>query len=769
LPRRDQVAAAAVAATLLVSAMAIGGATRWTAVAAAAMGLGCGALHLVARRELRRIPWLLWLLGAAVAATALQLVPLPVALLPARGALEAANAAALGAAAPRWIPITYDPAASWLELAKLVGYLGFASCVIRLAASRRSRAAVAAAVAATGAVVAATAVLHYLAGAEELFGLYAPRHMKPPALLAPLLNPNSLAGLLATSCPVAVAMAMTRDGSRRLLWAAAAGLTAAVGLLAGSRMGVLSLVFGLGAFAALAAPQLPAPRRPRLDPASRAAIGLIVAIVAVAGLYVFGGAAIEELLGTGGDELVGERGKVHAWRVALSLLAEHPFTGVGRGGFEPAFYGAVEGERIHSHVENEYMQAVLDWGIPVALGLLALAVLTARGAAARARGSLVEAGLAAAAIAAALHAVADFALELPGAAYPALAAVAVLGRGELVVRRSRIGLRAAALVAGAAVIAVAASPVATPARAETDVLAGWDGPPAAAPETAIDRAIATWRRHPRDFIAAAQCAEALFAARDPRAVAVMNRALAMSPSHPGLHHLAARMLRVSQRPEQALVEYRLALTHGGAPGPILAEVLVAFPEPERAVRALPIERMAAWRVLPALRGRRDPALGLRYTTDLVRRYPAIGRFHRERAHYALALGDLDEAARAGQAAVAAGDDAAIAVAAEALLRGERHAEAEAVLSAAAERPRPPSQILRELHLLARARHGQGKGAEALEALEAAVEIAGSDRPEAARYFDYMAKIQEEMGLDAAAQQTRARARRARAGGARQAP
>ena len=60
----------------------------------------------------------------------------------------------------------------------------------------------------------------------------------------------------------------------------------------------------------------------------------------------------------------------------MELIHESPWAGIGRGAFEPVF------TRVHpasafatfSHVENEYVQAVVDWGVP---GTIALAGILA--------------------------------------------------------------------------------------------------------------------------------------------------------------------------------------------------------------------------------------------------------------------------------------------------------------------------------------------------------------------------------------------------------
>jgi tetratricopeptide (TPR) repeat protein len=759
---RGRVAVGAIAATLAISALAVGSATRWTALAAALCGLGCGMIHIWSRRELRGWPPLLRLLGVAAAATAIQLVPLPAAVL---GALSdkldliAANAGALGEATPSMSPITYDPASTWLELAKLVGYVGFAVACMRVAVSSRGRLLIASAIAAVGGAVAAVTLVHELAGAGSVFGLYTPRYATSPPLMGPFLNPNHLAGFLALTGPVAIGLALHHRGRQRLVWSGCAALAFAVGFLSESRTGAVSLLVGLGAIAGLAAPVLHARRqrrRRRQLSSNRAAIVVILATAIAAAVYFFGRGAIDELASTEVDELTGERGKVALWLEAGELIDDHPWTGVGRGAFEQAFASSETGLSF-SHAENAYLQVVLDWGAIAALLLAILLALTIRAAVPRARESLIEAGLGAGLLAMLVHQLADFTLELPGAAYPTLAAFAVLSRVEISSARTRVRWRLAAVALGVAVVAVASSPLATPARTETDALA--ERFRDRDPRAALDPAMAAWKRHPGDFIAAAQVAESLFARGDRRAVAVINRALAINPAHPGLHLIAARLLLASQAPRQALVEYRAAIARATNRAAVIRELIAAFPDPEVAARGLPVDRRFARHTLAPLENFRAAQLGYHWTTRLVELHPDERRFHRSRASYALRTGRLDAAVESARIAAAAGAPDAVLLLARAHERRGEHAEVERVIAEMRHRApvRQRSQILAESRLLARALGAQGKLTEAERTLYEAVAVAGADRPDAVPIYRDLAQIQEQLGDTAAAAANRARA------------
>ena len=105
---------------------------------------------------------------------------------------------------------------------------------------------------------------------------------------------------------------------------------------------------------------------------------------------------------------------------------------MGRGAFEVAYTRVNATSTLtFSHLENEYLQAVVDWGIPgaaflaLAMGLLILSAIR------RWQAGPLEAGALGGLAALALQNVADFNLEFPGVALPALALIATLLPTEL--------------------------------------------------------------------------------------------------------------------------------------------------------------------------------------------------------------------------------------------------------------------------------------------------------------------------------------------------
>src|SRR5262249_28493945 len=132
------------------------------------------------------------------------------------------------------------------------------------------------------------------------------------------------------------------------------------------------------------------------------------------------GTAAEQLANTSLQEIHEPKSKYAAWRSSTTLMEEAPWVGVGRGALEPAF------TRVHpasafvtfSHLENEYIQSVVEWGVPGALALAAAMSWLAIVAIRRWRdGPLAASALGGLAVVAVQSNV-DFGVELLGLAVP---------------------------------------------------------------------------------------------------------------------------------------------------------------------------------------------------------------------------------------------------------------------------------------------------------------------------------------------------------------
>jgi O-antigen ligase/tetratricopeptide (TPR) repeat protein len=795
--RRDAAAIAVIAVTVATGLTALGGAPRWAACLTAGLGLGCALPYALSRRcvELRRAP-LLALLGAAVLATALQLVSLPAAvvaaLAPMRHALGLDTAKALRASAPGWLSLSYDWPATLLALATLAGLFGLAYAAMRVASEPRGRLWLVRIVAAAGVAMAACGLVHRALGLDALFGVYQPVYATP-AYPAPLLNDNHLAGFLSLTAPLALVLAVLGAGAARLVWVAGLTTIVATNLLVASRGGAISLAAGLAAVVVVLVAQR------RRGPSQRVARAVLVpvAVVIACGVVLVSVLATDrirdELVRTSMAELDDPHSKFGVWRASVVLASGNPWTGVGRGAFEPAFTRLHEsGTKTYSHVENQYLQTVVDWGVPVALVLFALALWLVRMVVRRWNEGPLEAGALAALATLAVHAIADFHLELPGVAVAAVAVLAVLvpaAAHASVPRASRPARprrprpwvwRVPVLAAGAAVVALAASPAGKTARegqaafeARLARTAGGDeSTEDAAMGAGSARAIAFGRvlvaRHPSDYLLAGLLARVYFRQRDPEAVRWINRAMALNPKHPELHVLAARMLLAAGQRSQALLEYALALRYTLTPRVILEDLVRRFPDPAEAAAGLPVQRERLSVLVSWLRAMKRTDVALAYARRVYVDHPGDFDVQRIVAELAWLERDLPLAVAAGRPAYEHGKHVAQAIVLGQALRDSGHVdEASRVLVEALELGRydAPWQIAQAHAVLSDVQAARGDDMAARASMRTAIRLTpiDADLVVRAQLHRRLARIEERLGNAAGAAEARAVAESLEAG------
>jgi hypothetical protein len=599
MPPRDQVTAVAAGIAIASAVLAIGGAPRWSlALIAAAVAVAIAA-QLTSRRGLVGVPPVLALVGIAAGLTIAQAVPLPASaqatLAPTNHELIEEGHALLGDDAPRWMPLSVDPpgtrrAALDLTLALAVGWV-----LVRISSSQRGRYAVLASVGAACGLAAAAGAIDHLLGATSVYGLYTPRRATPP-ILGPLLNANSYGSLCVLGAMVSAGLALqgSRSTALRAAWALNVVLCLVVAFATLSRGAAIAAGVGAVTFAAA---WLSGRRRHEKRERSRAQlfrVGVPSAIVVVCGVALVvltsAGNVARQIESTSFSEYQDPLSKYAAWRSSEQLVRENPWIGVGRGGFETAF------TRIHpesafgtfSHLENEYLQAVVDWGIPGAAALMVAAGWLALVGWRRRRDGALAAGALGGLAAIAAQSAVDFGLELPGLLIPAVAVAATVSyvplREMTTPRVRRSYVPRLALLALVAVLVVAVVPSwGSTVTEDHDALMSDD------PEPTLDDAKAAMRSHPLDYFAPARVAVVQFATGDPSAVKFLNHAMVLHPTLPDLHRIAALTLAASGHVPQARLEFQLAMRYTQYPLRLVGEILSTFPKTDDAAAALWID------------------------------------------------------------------------------------------------------------------------------------------------------------------------------------
>lgn len=653
---RDRISFGLLATALITAVMIVGGAQRGTQALVAALVASAIAVQLFAKRRLGRVSPLLVFLGIAIALTAIQLIPMPAgvreALVP-QGEVLRRDGAALAGTSP-WPSLSLDPAGTLRALCFLLTLAGVAAVATRFATTERGRYGLLAAVAATCGLAAAATGIHALVNADALYGVYEPQHATPP-VLGPLLNANHMGSLMALGTVLAGGLAFyTRQKVHlRVTWIVVAFACLLVLLGTLSRGAVLALAFGaVVAGAALVAQRFDGGARHarRSDPL-RSQLPIAIVIAFGLGLVIYSSASnvAGQLDNTSLTELSQPSSKYAAWKSSVQLILENPWLGIGRGALEPVF------TRVHdpaafvtfSHLENEYLQAIVEWGVLGAVllaGAFGWALLKATR---RWRDGPLAAAALGAIAGVLLQSAVDFGIELLGLAVPMtivaasllpvplreprertarasslapIGAVVFGGRVMLPLRPlvavmrvlvRPVVVRTTTILALAASALLVVQPFARSLQEDHDVLV--DGEPT------LDQIRATIERHPLDYFAFGQAAGIQMRDASPQAASYLNHAMLLHPSHPGLHRLAARMLVASDRRDQAAVQYALALKGSTRPRRLLTEILVLLPDPDQAALAIPTDRSTVELMARTLSELERPDVTLRWLSRVIAR------------------------------------------------------------------------------------------------------------------------------------------------------
>lgn len=308
--------------------------------------------------------------------------------------------------------ISLNPEETRVALARLLSIAGTALLAVQLGGDRAARegALGAIAVAATG--YAAYGLIVLAAGSESV--LWAAKPAYRDAATGTFINANAFAayaglGLLAVSAVLTARIA--RDGAAILIgpawpWTGSWLVLAASIVASQSRAGLISTALALSVF-------LSTGRRGRRGVAAALGLSFLLVPCLVAALDVAGQwHGLQDQL-----EL-----RAAVYTATLEAIARRPWLGHGLGTFAETFRlvrpETVEQTFLQAH--NGYLQAALELGVPAATGLvLAFALLAAACWRNARQGALAGRAGAAAAALLGVHALVDFAPQVPAVAVTA--------------------------------------------------------------------------------------------------------------------------------------------------------------------------------------------------------------------------------------------------------------------------------------------------------------------------------------------------------------
>jgi O-antigen ligase len=604
---REWVAAGSGVAAVGVAIFALGSTPRWAQGVVAGIVAIAVLSQLPSRRMFAKTPPLLLILAIAAVLTTLQLIPLGESIVswfnPTGAALRADGAAVAGV--PCAQTLTMDKPGTLGALTFFLTLLGVASVALRIAVSERGRFGLLATVAGACGLTAAIVGAHALVGTHLLYGVYEPLHASPP-VLGPLLNDNQLGCLMALGAAVAGGLIFYRRQPvwSRVAWVSIAAGCGVVAMATLSRGAAIALVCGGIVLGAILVGQRVVRDTQRRGPRAFATGSLPIGIVAVCSvvmvIYASSGSVARQLESTSFHELSEPRSKFAAWRSAAQLIEESPWAGWGRGAFEPAFTRVhpASGLATFSYLENEYLQVVVDWGLPGALLLGVAGVWFLITALWRWRGGPLAAAAIAGLGVVALQSNVDFGVEFLGLAIPTTIVAATLSyvplrepasRALYLARGLRAGLALAIVFGGIALLSAATISVGEDHDLTVDSrsLTG-------------EQVRAPIERHPLDYRGYLLQAIVMMRDHDPRAIHVLNHALVLHPTHSGLHVFAGELLRRSGNLEQAAIEYASAIRSTTNPSRLIELIVGRLPNAHYVALSIPADDLRFYDILRTL-------------------------------------------------------------------------------------------------------------------------------------------------------------------------
>ena len=494
-----------------------------------------------------------WVLALPLLLTTLQLIPLPAEVL--RIVSNETYNILMYSLMADWkaAPLSLDPAQTQHELLKLIGYF-VCACVLFQLKTRDKRnqtqLGILKCIALSGTTLTLTAAIHLTLGLKSTFGAFAPADT---LLLTTFVNPNHAAAFLglATFCSLSIYLHETNLRANSELWLANAGLLVIALLSTLSRAGILSFVISsiLLAIGLIIYKEKTDSQRSRFI-----ATFVLLSIVGGTAYFFFPEVLSRELSSIGNSNALS---KTRIWFATPDILDKFWFSGIGRGAFYSAFpiFSPATNIASYTHLENEYLQALVDWGpiwgTLVIFGFI-VAVLRAfhHNRYIRANWPVL-----AASVYLGLHNIMDFNLSTMGVALPWIALLTTLTPlppPSIEPRKSSwvIIIPLLLLFTGTAIASWNHSLDSDTDAAQTLVESG-------SPEATdfIDGAI---RRHPGDYFLHTLKVRAMLQdeATSKQVFRHANAALYLGPQRPGSHLSAADLLIRSGNTNQAFTHYR---------------------------------------------------------------------------------------------------------------------------------------------------------------------------------------------------------------------
>ena len=536
----------------------MGSVHTWTRVIILFGGLFTFLIAIVAARTRHHrisLPFIFLMMIALGIVGLLQCIPLPVSWLETLSPHLADLRTRLG---HRWSPLAYDTPNALLETYELLAMAGFLFAAYQVTREGTYTQRMVQIIAFGGALLAALALFHHFTGINRMYGLYTPQTAS--TFFVPFVNSNHAAGYYAFIFFVLLSLGIAEPSLRlRIFTLSAAILPFLAVLWTGSRAGIAALGVGivfwriLNGFA-----------RDTTHSGTATFLILIGLVIAIPLMDFFVAPFLQTPAGL--DEDI----KWRMWKITWPLIKDHAWLGTGPGSFSSVFpfYYTLPYRMHMDYAENIVLQFAVDYGLMLAFVAGAIIVTFSIRYLRRIRLRVWKVGLLAAVSTLILQNLFDFNLEFPGTALPFFVVLGILSAQHYhnmsdtpkrTVRPVILWVPSLLLIVGAVFAILLYAVPYELSRERENVIAfsqqrNW--------AKMANQAAQAQTRHPADsFLAATRgYAETFLPQGTP--LRWIGLASWLYPRHPYPDLMAARVLAAWKRPQQALLQYRLALEKG---------------------------------------------------------------------------------------------------------------------------------------------------------------------------------------------------------------
>jgi tetratricopeptide (TPR) repeat protein len=504
--------------------------------------------------------WTVRLLLVATGATILQITPLPEPVIAfitpiTHEILTISLGENFG-----WAPLSLDVSQTQHQVIKLIAYLLAVLNILEfrhLLGTKKATLKLLQAIGISGTVVFLIGFGHFLLGYESTFNSVVGVTSLFPSTF---INANHLAAFFSLTAMSNLAVYLSLSAKNKPSWPwALNGVAMILGnFLTLSRAGIISLsltiVLLVICFSA---------RKFNTHTFKPAIVGVtVIPLVAfLSAAVLFGDKLLKEMKSV---LHVTSLSKIEIWKAFPELIRDFPLSGIGRGAFAAIFpkYSPVTDSYTFTHLENEWLQLFVDWGVLFGTVILILLIAAFISSFNNSRDNVALWPVVASFCCLGIHNIIDFNISTMGLGLPVVGLLTILGpKLNRSPKRHRSKLSTRSIILGTLMVALGYASIGHSLSADSSVLYQRTLNQSLNVKQMINDIDQAIRRHPGDHYLHSLKARTMLRDKTTRVntLRTINTVLYLAPNDPFAHLQAADTLYQMGAVNQAFTEYRIAL------------------------------------------------------------------------------------------------------------------------------------------------------------------------------------------------------------------